>query len=66
VRAPWYREQAVVPLSLAFAFLLDLRMPMMRQVNTMPGKVAASWITMMSSGSPSSAFVDGTKPQSWG
>jgi hypothetical protein len=29
-------------------------------------KVAASWITMMSRGSPSSALVEGTKPQSWG
>jgi hypothetical protein len=36
--------------------------PMMRQVRTTPGKVAASWITMMSRGSPSSALVDGTSP----
>ena len=40
------------------------RIPMTRQVMTRPGNVAASWITMMSSGSPSSALVEGTKPQS--
>ena len=45
------------------------RMPMIRQVSRTikPGKSAASWITTEgSSGSPSSALVDGTKPQSWG
>jgi hypothetical protein len=66
VRAPGYREQAVVPLGLPFALLLDLKKADDTAVSTMPGKVAASWITMMSSGSPSSALVDGTKPQSWG
>src|SRR5262249_25082043 len=31
-----------------------------------PGEVAASWMIMTSSGSPSSAMVEGMKPQSYG
>jgi hypothetical protein len=61
VRAPGYCEQAVIPLGLPFVLLRDLKKSDDAAGQPMPGKVAASWITMMSSGSPSSALVDGTK-----
>ena len=54
--------RSVLPL----LFCSILRMPMTRQVRTMPGKVAASCTTMISIGSPSSALVEGTNPQSCG
>jgi hypothetical protein len=57
-------KDSIISRLLALLALNDLEHANGSQLNTRPGYVAASWMINTSSGSPSSASVDGMKPQS--
>lgn len=64
VRVHGDRKESIVSLFFTFVTLNGRSAPITLQRKMRPGEVAASCIIMTSRGSPSSASVEGMKPQS--